>query len=57
MLINTMLVEQTIQEKSWLERLSKEDLRALSPLFYEHINPYGIFALDLERPSFLQEAA
>jgi hypothetical protein len=25
----------------------------LTPLFYEHINPYGLFELDLERPSFL----
>jgi len=30
---------------------------ALTPLFYEHINPYGLFELDLERPSFLKKAA
>lgn len=57
MLINTILVEQTIEQQQLMERLSVEDLRALTPLFYEHINPYGVFELDLERPSFLPEAA
>jgi hypothetical protein len=26
-----------------------EDLRALSPLIYHHINPYGIFELDMAK--------
>jgi hypothetical protein len=58
MLINTILVEQTIEQHQLLDQLSIEDLRALTPLFYEHINPYGLFELDMERPSFLlREAA
>jgi hypothetical protein len=32
--------------------LATEDFRALTPLFYGHINPYGAFELDLEGPSF-----
>lgn len=43
MLINTILVEQTIEQNQLMDRLSLEDLRALTPLFYEHINPYGLF--------------
>lgn len=54
MLINTLLVEQVIKEENFLEKLSVEDLRALSPLFYEHINPYGVFEIDVTRPSFLK---
>ena len=57
MLINTLLVEQVIKEENYLDKLSIEDLRALSPLFYEHINPYGVFEIDLNRPSFLQMEA
>jgi len=57
MLINTILVERTIEQQQLLATLSAEDRRALTPLLYEHINPYGWFALDLERPSFLEEAA
>lgn len=53
MLINTLLVEQVVKEEKLFEKLSVEDLRALSPLFYEHINPYGVFEIDLNRPSFL----
>ncbi len=55
MLINTILVEKTIEKENMINRLSVEDLRALSPLFYEHINPYGVFEIDVNRPSFLQK--
>jgi hypothetical protein len=41
MLINTILVEQTIEREGLWERLSAEDLPALTPLFHGHINPYG----------------
>ena len=54
MLINTIIVETTIEKEDMFKRLSVEDLRALSPLFYEHINPYGAFEIDVNRPSFLQ---
>lgn len=33
-----------------------EDFRGLTPFFHGHINPYGRFALDLSRPSFLEAA-
>ncbi len=56
MLINTLLVERTLAQHQLLDQLSEEDRRALSPLFYEHVNPYGLFALDLNRPSLLEAA-
>lgn len=56
MLINTLLVERTIEGEGLWERLTAEDLRALTPLFHGHINPNGQFALDLARPSFLEAA-
>jgi hypothetical protein len=31
-----------------IDSLEKEDFRALTPLFFSHINPYGIFRLDME---------
>jgi hypothetical protein len=36
--------------------LCRVAFRALTPLFYGHINPYGLFELDLEGPSFLEAA-
>lgn len=56
MLINTILVERTVEQEGLWGRLSAEDLRALTPLFHGHINPYGQFSLDLTRPSFLKAA-
>lgn len=56
MLINTLLVERTIEREGMWEWLTAEDLRGLTPLFHGHINPYGQFALDLSRPSFLEAA-
>ena len=55
-LINAILVEQTVAQHQLLEHFSAEDRRALTPLFYEHVNPYGLVALDVTRPSFLEAA-
>lgn len=56
MLINTLLLEQTLTQPGLLDQLTAEDHRALTPLFYEHVNPYGLFELDFERPSWLEAA-
>ena len=56
MLINTVLVEHTIAQHQLRDQLSAEDRRALTPLFYAHVNPYGLFALDLDQPSLLEAA-
>ena len=53
MLVNTILVERTLEKHDLWEQLNAEDRRALTSLFHTHINPYGVFELDLESPSFL----
>lgn len=45
--INTLLIQDILKEESWQNRLKTEDLRALTPLIYQHINPYGTFELDM----------
>jgi len=45
--INTLMIQQIIEEHGLKEMLTKEDKRALTPLIYEHVNPYGLFPLDL----------
>jgi len=45
--INTILVQTILAHPKWAAILTKEDLRALSPLFHGHINPYGLVALDM----------
>jgi hypothetical protein len=45
--INTLMIQRVLSESLWSGRLTPEDLRALTPLIYGHVNPYGIFQLDM----------
>src|SRR5713226_7201799 len=45
--LNTILLQRVIAEPAWGDRLTVEDRRALSPLFWSHVNPYGTFRLDM----------
>ena len=46
--VNTLMIQQVLTEPAWHSRMKSEDYRALSPLIYNHINPYGIFELDMD---------
>jgi Tn3 transposase DDE domain len=46
--INTLMLQQLLARPSWSGRLTVRDLRALTPLIWEHVNPYGRFELDME---------
>jgi len=37
--------QHVLEEREWLGRLTPTDLRALLPLKWQHVNPYGTFAL------------
>ena len=45
--INTLMIQQVLAEPEWQDRLTATDLRALTPLKWQHINPYGTFTLDM----------
>ena len=47
MYVNTLMIQRVLREKQWRRRLKPEDLRALTPLIYLHVNPYGEFKLDM----------
>lgn len=47
--INTLMIQQVLSEKGWHNKMTKEDLRALTPLIYSHVNPYGNFDLDMQQ--------
>ena len=46
--VNTLMIQRVLSEPSWSGKLTTEDLRALTPLIYGHVNPYGIFRLDMD---------
>lgn len=45
--INTLMIQRVLQETAWTDRLTAEDRRALTPLLWGHVNPYGLFRLDM----------
>lgn len=46
--INTLMIQQVLSQKKWYDMMTSEDFRALTPLIYTHVNPYGNFNLDME---------
>jgi len=46
--VNTLMIQQVLNEPNWHSRMGIEDFRALTPLIYSHINPYGVFELDMK---------
>lgn len=47
--VNTLMIQRIVSENGWMDKFSKEDYRALSPLIYAHVNPYGRFELDMDK--------
>ena len=45
--VNTLMIQQILSQKKWKDVLTPEDYRALTPLIYAHINPYGHFNLNM----------
>ena len=45
--INTLLIQQVLAAPEWMQKMGPDELRALTPLIYAHVNPYGIFRLDM----------
>lgn len=45
--VNTLLMRQVLADPQWADKLTEADRRALSPLFWTHVNPYGSFELDM----------
>jgi TnpA family transposase len=45
--IQTLLLQQFLADPVWMNKMTKEDLRALTPLIYANVNPYGTIHLDL----------
>nr|WP_156499085.1 Tn3 family transposase [Clostridium ljungdahlii] len=42
------MIQQVLSKDKWENTLTTEDLRALTPLIYNHINPYGNFELNMD---------
>ncbi len=47
--INTLIIQKVLNRPEWQDVLTTEDKRALNTLIHSHINPYGLFPLDLTK--------
>jgi len=49
--INTLMVQEILYNNNqyWLKKMTLEDFRGLTPLFYNHVNPYGTFELNMDQ--------
>lgn len=45
--VNTLPMQEVLADDKWADKLTDADRRALSPLFWTHVNPYGRFELDM----------
>jgi TnpA family transposase len=45
--INTLMIQKVLAQPHWQGRLTPRDYAALTPLIWEHVNPYGRFDLDM----------
>jgi TnpA family transposase len=45
--VNTLMLQQVLAQPDWRQKLEPRDLSALTPLIWEHVNPYGRFELDM----------
>jgi TnpA family transposase len=54
--INTLMIQQVLTDEVWWARMTPDDLRALTPLIYTHMTPYGMFRLDMNERLPLEAA-
>ena len=45
--VNTLLLQDVLAEDDWADMLTAEDQRGLTPLFWQHVLPYGEVKLDM----------
>jgi len=41
------MIQKVLAQPNWQEKFTPRDCVALTPLIWEHVNPYGRFDLDM----------
>jgi TnpA family transposase len=55
--INTLMLQDVLAETEWAKLLKPADRRGLTPLFWQHVQPYGEVRLDVAKRLSLGGAA
>ena len=51
------MLQDVLAESDWTELLTSEDRRGLTPLFWQHVLPYGEVKLDMTARLSIRTAA
>ena len=54
--IQTLLIQHLLVEPAWANKMTKDDLRGLTPLIYSNVNPYGLIGLDMTERLAIEQA-
>ena len=54
--IQTLLIQHLLAEPAWANKMTKDDLRGLTPLIYSNVNPYGLIRLDMTERLAIEQA-
>jgi len=46
--VNTLMLQQVLARPHWVDRLTPRDHQAITPLIWDHVNPYGRYELDMD---------
>jgi len=46
--VNTLMLQHVLNQPEWHDRITDDDWRGLTPLFYKHVNPYVTFQLNMD---------
>lgn len=50
--INTHMYQNILAEPDWRDLMTEEDYRGITPLIYNHVNPYGHFEVNMSERMF-----
>jgi len=45
--VNTLMLQQVLARPRWADRLTPRDQQAITPLIWDHVNPYGRYVTRL----------
>ncbi len=54
--IQTLMIQEVLAEPAWMNKMTKEDLRGLTPLIYSNVNPYGLIRLNMTERLAIERA-
>jgi hypothetical protein len=46
--VDTLMLQHALARPHWIDQLTPRDQQAITPLIWDHVNPYGRYELDMD---------